>query len=78
MILLDFWQDFLLIVLILNTFSLYNALSTNYIRTQFLALAVTVLIMALTAQYYAFQYILFAILFLGFAWGQINPSAWFK
>ncbi len=78
MILLDFWQDFHLIVLILNTFSIYNALSTNYIRTQFLALLVTVLIMALTANYIAFQYILFAILFLGHAWAQINPSQWFK
>ncbi len=77
MIALDFWDDFGLVVLILLFFLLYNIFSTGLIRSPFLALIVTAIVVYVVVLPYTwFMYLLFIILFLGSAFSRIKPGEW--
>ena len=74
----NFWDDFGIVALILVFFGLYNLLSDGIIKSRFLALIVTVLVIYLVVVPYDwFRYLLFAVLFLGGALAKIKPAEWF-
>ncbi len=78
MIFFSFWDDFGIVALILVFFGLYNLLSEGVLRSRFLALIVTVIVIYLVViPYDWFKYLLFVMLFLGAAISRINPGAWF-
>lgn len=73
-----FWDDFGIIALILIFFGMYNLLSEGIIRSKFLALIVTILVIYLVVVPYDwFKFLLFGVLFLGGALSRIKPGEWF-
>ena len=77
MIALGFWDDFGLVILILLFFLLYNLFTSDFIKSPFLALIVTAVVVYLVVLPYEwFMYLLFIVLFLGAAFEKIDPSKW--
>lgn len=74
---LEFWDDMGIVVNILLFFLLYSYLSASLVKNSILALIVTAVITWLVIiPYPSFAWILFIILFLGSAFGQIKFSEW--
>ncbi len=77
MIALGFWDDFGLVVIILLFFLIYNYFNEGFVKSPFLALIVTAVVMYLVVLPYEwFAYLLFVVLFLGAAFEKIDPSKW--
>lgn len=73
-----FWDDFGIVALILVFFGLYNLLVDGWIRSRFLALVVTIIIVyVVVIPYDWFKFLLFSLLFLGAAIPRLHPENWF-
>jgi hypothetical protein len=71
--LLDFWDDFGLVVLLLTVYMLYNRLSYNFINNPLLALIiVAVITFALLIPYPFFKYLIFVVVVMYGFWSKID------
>ena len=75
--LLTFFDDLSLVLLVLLMFSIYNILKKGWTPSPAIALLVTIIItMLILVPYVWFRYILFAIIVLGAGLKTIDVSKW--
>lgn len=75
--LLSFFDDLSLVLLILLVFSIFNLLKNSWTPSPVVALLVTIVItMLILIPYVWFRYVLFVILVLGVALKTVNVEKW--
>ncbi len=71
--LLDFWDDFGLVVLLLTVYMLYNRLSYHFIDNPLLALVIVgVITFALLIPYPSFKYLIFIVVVMYGFWSKVD------